>query len=127
MEYLYSEETYKIRGAIYEVYKEIESGFLEAVYQECLEKEFKLQGVPFIPQYELELEYKGEVLKQKYFPDFLCYGEIIVELKAVKELAAEHQAQGINYVKASGIELGILVNFGCYPKAEIKRLIYKYQ
>lgn len=126
MDYLFSDETYKIRGAIYEVYKEIGCGFLEAVYQECLEREFKLQGIPFVSQSPLEIEYKGQVLKQKYVPDFICFDEIIVEIKAVKELANEHQAQVINYLKATDMELGLLVNFGSHPKADIKRLIYSY-
>ncbi|WP_430934240.1 GxxExxY protein [Saccharicrinis sp. 156] len=126
MDYLYSDETYKIRGAIYEVYKEIGCGFLEAVYQECLEREFKLLGIPFESQQPIDIEYKGDVLKQKYIPDFICFDKIIVEIKAVKELANEHHAQVINYLKASEMELGLLVNFGSYPKADIKRLIYNY-
>lgn len=120
---VYKEESYKIQGAIFEVYKEIGSGFLEAVYQECLEKEFKSQGIPFESQVFLDIEYKGELLTQKYKPDFICYDNIIVELKAVKELANEHQAQVINYLKATEMELGLLVNFCSYPKVEIKRLI----
>jgi GxxExxY protein len=124
-ELFYANESYKIQGAIFEVYKEIGCGFLEAVYQECLEKEFKIQGIPYRSQVELELEYKGEPLLQKYKPDFFCYEKIIVELKAVKEIANEHQAQVINYLKATGMELGLLVNFGSYPKVEIKRLINK--
>lgn len=121
--YLYSDNTYEIRGAIFEVYKEIGCGFLEAVYQECLEKEFEYQKIPFEPQYELNIAYKGEILKQKYKPDFICYDKIIVEIKAVKELTNEHQAQIINYLKVSDMELGLLVNFGSYPKVEIQRFI----
>ncbi len=124
-ELFYANESYKIQGAVFEVYKEIGSGFLEAVYQECLEREFNLQGIPFRSQAELTLEYKGEPLIQKYKPDFICYDKIIVELKAVKEIANEHQAQVINYLKATGMELGLLVNFGSYPKVEIIRLINK--
>jgi len=124
-ELFYAEESYKIQGAIFEVYKEIGCGFLEAVYQECLEREFTLQGIPFRSQTELTLEYKGEPLVQKYKPDFICFEEIIVELKAVKEIVNEHQAQVINYLKATGMELGLLVNFGSYPRVEIKRLINK--
>lgn len=126
MDLLFSEETYKIRGAIFEVYKEVGCGFLESVYQECLEKEFELQGIPFVSKYPLKLEYKEEVLKQKYIPDFICYDEIIVEIKAVKELINEHQAQIINYLKAGNLELGLLVNFGSFPKVDIKRMIYNY-
>jgi len=120
---IYAEEAYELQGAIFEVYKTIGCGFLEAVYQECLEKEFTLQDIPFESQTELKLDYKGEILKQTYKPDFICFDNIIVEIKAVKELTNEHQAQVINYLKATDMELGLLVNFGSYPKAEIKRLI----
>lgn len=126
MDYLYSDETYRIRGAIYEVYREIGCGFLEAVYQECLEKEFTRQGIPFDSQRVIDIEYKGEILDQKYIPDFICYDKIIVEIKAVKELVNQHQAQVINYLKVSEMELGLLVNFGTYPKVNIKRFIDNY-
>lgn len=119
----FAEESYRIRGAVFEVYREMGCGFLEAVYQECLAKEFALQGIPFIAQRELLLEYKGETLVQTYKPDFICYDRIIIELKAVKELANEHRAQVHNYLKATGLELGLLVNFGHYPKAEIERIV----
>lgn len=119
----FAEESYRIRGAVFEVYREMGCGFLEAVYQECLAKELALQGIPFIAQRELLLEYKGETLVQTYKPDFICYDRIIIELKAVKELANEHRAQVHNYLKATGLELGLLVNFGHYPKAEIERIV----
>lgn len=119
---IYKDECYQIQGAIFEVYREMGSGFLEAVYQECLEKEFRWKGIPFFAQQELPLAYKGEKLSQTYKPDFTIYGKIIVELKAVKEIAPEHKAQVINYLKASGFKLGLLVNFGAYPKATIIRL-----
>jgi GxxExxY protein len=121
-EIIYKEECYQIQGAIFEVYREKGCGFLEAVYQECLEKEFALRSVPFVAQKELQLTYKGQPLRQTYLPDFTCYGKIIVELKAVKEIAPEHKAQVINYLKATGFKLGLLVNFGAYPKATIIRL-----
>jgi GxxExxY protein len=82
-EILYKEEVYQIQGAVFEVYLEMGCGFLESVYQECLEKELTLRGIPFIPQQCLELTYKGEVLQQTYRPDFICFDKIIVELKAV--------------------------------------------
>ena len=75
-------------------------GFLEAVYQECLEKELNSRGIPFESQKEIELQYKGDPLTQKYKPDFICFDVIIVELKAVKEIANEHRAQVMNYLKA---------------------------
>ena len=119
---LFKEESYAIQGAIFEVYREIGCGFLESVYQECLEKELSRRGIPFVAQQELQLTYKGESLQQTYRPDLICYGQIIVELKAVKDIAPEHKAQVINYLKATGMKLGLLVNFGTYPKATITRL-----
>jgi GxxExxY protein len=119
---LYKDECYAINGAIFEVYREMGCGFLEAVYQECLAKEFTLRGVPFVPQPELKLSYKQQPLTQVYRPDFVCFDKIIVELKAVKAIAPEHQAQVLNYLKATGYRLGLLVNFGEYPKATIQRL-----
>ncbi len=120
---LFKDECYKAQGAIFEVYREMGAGFLEAVYQECLEKELAKLGVPFVSQPELELIYKGESLKQKYKPDLICYEKIILELKAVKLIAPEHEAQLHNYLKASELRLGLLVNFGHYPKVQIKRII----
>lgn len=119
---IFKEESYLIQGAIFEVYREMGCGFLEAVYQECLEKELHYRGIPFVGQPELQLSYKNETLQQKYKPDIICYGKIIVELKAVKQTAPEHEAQVINYLKATKMKLGLLVNFGTYPKVDIKRL-----
>jgi len=116
-------ESYKIRGAVFEVYREMGCGFLEAVYQECLERELAELGVPCVAQKELQLHYKGKRLNQIYKPDFICYNEILVEIKAVKELVDEHRAQLHNYLKATGFHLGFLVNFGHYPKAEIERIV----
>lgn len=120
---VYEKETYAIRGAIFEVYREMGCGFLEAVYQECLEKEFTRRGIPFTAQKELGLVYKGEPLKQTYKPDFICHGAIIVELKALSATTNEHKAQVLNYLKATGLKLGLLVNFGSHPKATIERLV----
>ncbi len=122
-ELLYKDESYLIRGAVFEVYREMGCGFLEAVYQECLEKELLKQSIPFVSQSELELFYKQEKLKQNYRPDLICYGKIIVELKAVKEICNEHRAQLHNYLKATGLQLGFLTNFGHYPKATIERIV----
>ena len=120
---LFKAESYKIVGGCFEVYKEKGNGFLEAVYQECLVLEFTNQGIPFIEKPRLRLDYKGRELKQTYEPDFLCFDEIIVELKAVKQLSDEHRAQTINYLKATGKQLGLLVNFGHYPKVEHERFV----
>ncbi len=122
-EILYKEECYGIQGAVFEVYKEMGCGFLEAVYQECIEKEFRNRDIPFARKVELCLHYKGEPLEQRYKPDLICHGKIIIELKAVKELCNEHRAQLMNYLKATGLRLGLLVNFGHFPKAQIERMI----
>ena len=121
-EIIYKNESYAIQGAIFEVYREIGTGFLEAVYQECLEIELQKRNIPFVAQPELSLNYKGKPLKQKYQPDIICYDKIIVELKTVKTIAPEHKAQVLNYLKATNMRLGLLVNFGAYPKASITRL-----
>ena len=123
MSLIFEEETYAIHGAIFEVYKEMASGFLEAVYQECLKKELHKAGIPFIAQPELKLMYKGEPLQQTYKPDFICYDKIILELKAVTKIAPEHEAQVINYLKATNSKLGLLINFGSHPKVQVKRFV----
>ena len=117
------DESYRIVGACFEVYKEKGSGFLEAVYQECLAIEFGEQGIPFVQKPQLRLAYKQRPLRQEYEPDFLCFDKIIVEIKAVKQLADEHRAQAINYLKATGKQLALLVNFGHYPKIEVERFV----
>jgi GxxExxY protein len=119
---IYPEESFKIMGACFEVYKEKGAGFLEAVFQECLQYEFDEQGVPFVAHPNLALNYKGRPLKQIYTPDFVCFEKIIVEIKAVTGLADEHRAQVHNYLRATGCRLGILVNFGHFPKVEYERI-----
>jgi len=116
-------ETFAIRGACFEVYKEKGSGFVEAVYRECLEIEFALQGILFVPQPRLELAYKGQKLRSEFQPDFICFNQVIVELKALKELTDEHRAQVHNYLKATGHRVGLLVNFGHHPGVAIERII----
>ncbi|ABL00070.1 GxxExxY protein [Pelobacter propionicus] len=120
---LYEKETYAIRGVVFEVYREMGCGFLEAVYQECLEKEFNRCGIPCAAQQELKLSYKGTPLNQTYRPDFVCFDSIIVEIKALSATTGEHKAQVLNYLKASEKRLGLLVNFGCYPKATVERIV----
>lgn len=121
MEIIYKDEAYAIQGACFEVYKTLGSGFLEAVYQEALAQEFRLQNIPFAEQCEQKLQYKNIPLHQTYKPDFICFDKIIVEIKAVSTLAPEHEAQLLNYLKITNMRLGLLVNFGHYPKVEIKR------
>jgi GxxExxY protein len=123
MDIIYKEESYQIVGACFEVYNEKGSGFLEPVYQECLELELGMQGIPFVAQQGLVLEYKGKPLSQTYKPDLICFGKIIVELKAVSELTNEHRAQTHNYLKATDMRLGLLINFGHHPKLEYERIV----
>lgn len=122
-ELLYQAETYQIRGAIYEVYREMGCGFLEAVYQECLERELASREIPFTARTELRLIYKDQPLSQAYFPNLVCFDKIIVELKAVAELSAVHRAQLLNYLKCTGMRLGLLVNFGAHPGVVIDRIV----
>jgi GxxExxY protein len=120
---LFKDEVYRLIGACFAVYNEKGHGFVEGVYQECMEIELSHCGIPYESQRELELSYRGQRLKHKYIPDFLCYGKIIVELKAVKEIADEHRAQVMNYLKASGLQLGLLINFGHHPGLQWQRIV----
>lgn len=123
MDILYKNECYSIQGAIFEVYRELGCGFLESVYQEALEHELRLRQIPFTPQTEIKIAYKGNPLQQTYRADIICYEKVVVELKAVQTLLLEHKAQLLNYLKATGMKVGLLVNFSSYPKVDIKRLI----
>ena len=120
---IYPEECYKIVGACFEVYKEKGCGFLESVFQECLELEFGFQGLPFDRQRTLRLEYKGRPLQQGFVADFICFEKIVIEIKAVSRLTDEHRAQVLNYLNATGYKLGLLVNFGHHPKLEWERFV----
>ncbi|MFO7890672.1 MAG: GxxExxY protein [bacterium] len=111
-ELLFPEESYKIVGCCMEVHKELGPGFLEKVYQEALEYEFKKIYIPYLSEQELTIKYKNYTLQQKYFVDFVCYEKILLELKAVKDFDDIHKAQLFNYLKATGFKLGILINFG---------------
>lgn len=122
-ELIYKDECYRLIGACFEVYKEKGCGFHEPLYQECLEIELGMQGIPFDPLCNIPLTYKGQPLKQRFIPDFVCYDKIIVELKAVSQLADEHRAQVLNYLHATGYRLGLLVNFGHHPKLEWERIV----
>ena len=121
-EIIYKQESYSIIGACFEVYNDKGCGFLEPVYQECLAIEFEYQRIPAIPKPSLTLSYRGRTLLQTYQPDFVCFEKIIIELKALPRLLDEHRAQLLNYLHATGFELGLLVNFGQYPKLEYERL-----
>ena len=121
-ELLYPEESYAIMGACFAVYGDKGCGFHEPVYQECMEIELEHLGLPFEAQKELRLTYRGRELRSRLIPDLICFGKIIVELKAVTALNEEHVAQVLNYLHATGHELGILVNFGHHPKLECRRI-----
>lgn len=116
---------YRIIGCAMEVHKELGCGFLEAVYQEALEREFTSQGIPFNAQPIIEIKYKGEPLDKKYQPDFICYDEVIIEIKAISSLTGLEESQLINYLKASGLKVGLLINFGS-KSLEHKRLVYRF-
>jgi GxxExxY protein len=120
---LYPEESYAIMGACFNVYKTMGCGFLESVYQECLEIEFEHQHISYEAQKALQLVYRERPLKRTFNPDFVCYENIIIELKAVSRIIDEHRAQVLNYLHATHLKLGILVNFGHYPKLEYERIV----
>ena len=122
-ELLYRDEAYAIIGAAMEVYNQLGPGFLEAVYQEALEIELSECGIPFVSQQELRILYKGRPLKRTYMPDLVCYDKIIVELKALDRLTNKEMAQVLNYLKATGFRLGLLVNFGNSEKLEWERRV----
>ena len=111
-ELLFKDEVYAIVGAGMAVYNELGWGFLEAVYQEALEIELRSRNIPFESQKELQITYKSKSLKKTYIADLVCYGLIIVELKALENLSGKEQAQILNYLKATHLRVGLLVNFG---------------
>lgn len=121
-EIVYKKESFVIVGACFEVYNEKGCGFLEPVYQECLGLEFECQQIPAIDKPLLTLSYRGRTLKQTYQANYVCFGKIILELKAVSSLVDEHRAQLLNYLHATGLELGLLVNFGHCPRLEYERI-----
>ena len=119
------ERTYQIIGAAMEVHKELGNGFLEPVYQEALQKEFQLQGIPYQSQPEVQIIFKGEPLKKRYQPDFVCYEKIIVEIKALSQLTKNEEAQILNYLKATKLSPGLLINFGA-KSLQYKRFAYDF-
>ena len=123
VELLLKDECYQVMGACFEVYKELGCGFVEPVYQEALEIELRSQEIAFEPQKQLQLRYKGQLMKQTYIPDFVCFDQVILEIKAVSKLCDDHRAQVHNYLKATGYRLGLLVNFGHHPKVEWERIV----
>ena len=104
--------TYEIIGTAFEVHNQLGSGFLEKAYQEALAIEFAERNIPFKQELELPIHYKGIKLKTHYRADFVCFNEVIVELKALSKIGGSESAQVINYLKASGLKVGLLLNFG---------------
>ena len=111
----YDKELYGIIGAAMEVQNELGMGFLELVYHDALNVELELRGIPYETEKPIAITYKGQPLERSYKADLVCYGNIVVELKSVEKLKAEHTAQLLNYLKATGMPMGILINFGEKP------------
>jgi GxxExxY protein len=118
------DEVYAIVGAAMEVHNELGSGFAEAVYQEAMEIELRLRNIPFQRQERLKIAYKGVELECLYVADLICFGSVMVELKAIRELTRKDESQILNYLKATGLRVGVLVNFGDPGRLEWERYIY---
>ena len=121
MSLIYKNEVYDIMGACFDVYKELSCGLSEPIYQEALEIEFNLRGIPFEREKELVVYYKGRKLRKKYVADFVCYDDIIVELKALDNVTSKEVSQLLNYLHITKYPLGLLVNFGHEDNLEWKR------
>ena len=117
------QETHRILGACFGAYKEKGCGFVEPVYRECLELELASLGIEFLAQQEICLSYKGWPLRQIYRTDLVCFGKVIVEIKAVSALTDKHRAQLMNYLRATGLKVGLLINFSHYPGVEHERFV----
>ena len=122
-ELILKEEVYAIVGAAMEVYWQLGRGFLEPVYQEALDIEFRRRGIPYDAQKDVVILYKGEALKKKYVADFICYGQIIIELKALECLGGREVGQLLNYLKATSFKVGLLINFGSPVRLEWRRYV----
>ena len=117
------DEVYAVIGAAIEVHRQLGPGFLEAVYQEALERELSERSIGYSSQEVLRINYKGKPLESFYVADLLCFGQIIVELKALTQLSRSEEAQVLNYLKATGLKVGLLINFGSHGRLEWKRFI----
>ena len=122
MELIYKNEVYQIIGAAIEVHKELGRGFLEAVYQEALALEFQFREIPYSREAKLDIYYKERLLDKYYEADFICFDTVIVELKALSDLTSEHESQLLNYLKATRLKVGLLINFG-KQSLEYKRMV----
>ena len=122
-ELLLGQEVYAIVGAAMEVHNELGSGFAEAVYQEAMERELAARGIPFERQKRLRIAYKGQLLEKEYIADVVCYGQVIVEIKAQRELKTREECQIINYLRATKLQVGVLINFGDPGRLEWHRMV----
>jgi len=122
MDLVYKEESYNIIGACMDVHSELGPGFLEAIYHEALLLELENRNIPYETNVKLRVSYKGKNLKKSYYADVICYGKIILELKAMEGLVSEHESQVINYLTATNYKLGLLINFGS-KSLQYKRLV----
>ncbi|MFN8411491.1 MAG: GxxExxY protein [Anaerolineales bacterium] len=123
-ELIYKEEVFAIVGAAMDVHRVLGSGFLEAVYQEAMEIEMSSRKIPFEAQKVLQIQYKQYTLKKEYIADVICFDKVVVEFKALDKLSGREESQIINYLKATGYKVGVLINFGSHPKLEWKRFVY---
>jgi GxxExxY protein len=120
---IFRDEAYRIVGACLAVHQDKGNGYVEPVYQDCLEIELAARSIPFDAQRSFPIQYRGRTLRHSYVPDLVCFDQIVVELKAVKALVDEHRAQVLNYLKVTGLQLGLLVNFGSHPRLEWERIV----
>lgn len=120
---MYENEGYKLMGAAFEVYNQLGYGMAEEVYQQCLEIELELRGIPFLTKQELTLVYKGRQIEKRYVPDLVVDGAVVVELKATKELIADHEAQLFNYMRIARQPVGYLLNFGFKDELQWNRFV----
>ncbi len=123
-ELLLKEEVYAVIGAAMEVHSELGPGFSEAVYHEALEIELRERGISFESEKSIRIHYKGQLLKKEFFADLVCYVKVLVELKALDALTSKEEAQILNYLKASKMPVGLLINFGSKGNLEWKRFVY---
>jgi GxxExxY protein len=123
-ELIYKNEVFEIVGAAMEVHRVLGPGFLEAVYQEAMEIEIASRNIPFVSQQVLRIQYKQHTLKKEYIADMVCFEKVIVEFKALDQLTGREESQVLNYLKATGYKVGVLINFGSHPKLEWKRFVY---
>ncbi|MBC7782397.1 MAG: GxxExxY protein [Burkholderiales bacterium] len=122
-ELILKDEVYSIVGAAFEVYNELGCGFLESIYQEAMEIELAARGIPFLAQAPLRIRYKNQVLAKQYIADIICFGAVLVEIKAVDQIISVHESQALNYLKATGLRVAVIINFGAAVELEWKRLV----